>query len=90
MPNQLDANVHLHLGQTDMGTLGSSLRCVLPGQAVVEKDKSTEMMQALYQALELHPTGELWERVRDDPTQMMRKVVHLYSNSHQSLAEGCS
>ena len=44
MPNLLGANVQLHLRYTEMGILGSTLGCMLPGQAMNEKDKSREMI----------------------------------------------
>lgn len=45
-------------------------------------------MEALYHLLELNLTGQLWETVWNDPTQVMRKLGNLHTNSHQSLVEG--
>ena len=42
-----------------MSILGSALGCMLPGQAVNEKDKIREMMEALYQLLEF-PWRRKW------------------------------
>ena len=59
MPNLLGANVQLNLRHTEMSILGSALGCMLPGQAMNEKDKSREMMEALYQLLEF-PWRRKW------------------------------
>ena len=59
MPNLLGANRQLHLRHTEMSLLGSTLGYMLPGQAMSEKDKSREMMEALYQLLEL-PWRRKW------------------------------
>lgn len=70
-----------------MTTLGSSLGSVPSGQAVNEKHKGREVTEALYHILELNLTGELWEIVWNNPTQVMRKRGNLHTNSCQSLVE---
>lgn len=55
---------------------------------VYEKHQGREIMEALYHLLELNLTGKLWEIVWNDPTQVMKKLGDLHTNSHQALVEG--